>query len=306
MSGPPIVTHVRPRMGTLLALSMPAAGSDEHARHARAAFDVAARGERVMSRYEATSDLSRLNRAAGIPTGVRSAELARILRTARNLSRRLEGAFDPTVGPLLDLWRGAARCGHPPSGGTLERALARVGSGALRVTGDRIALPRRGMAVDLDGFAKGLALDRIASTLRRDGCASAFLNFGESSLMAIGRPPEGRWRVVLRDPLGGFVGEFTLRDRACSTSATFGQRLQVGSRTVGHIVDPRTGQPLTRPAQVTVVAASAATAEAVSTALLVLGRGAVDRIAHRLHVDVCWIDRAGIYTTPWFVLRRAA
>lgn len=306
MSGLTVLTHIRPRMGTLLALSMPAAGFDEHGCHARAAFDVAARLERIMSRHEATSDLNRLNSAAGCPAALRSAELARILRTARNLSRRLEGAFDPTVGAVLDLWRRAARCGHSPSVASLERVIARVGSEAISVSGDRVTLLRTGMSVDLGGFGKGLALDQIASALRRDGCASAFLNFGESSLLAIGRQPGGWWRVVLRDPFGGFVGDFTLRDRACSTSATFGQRLRVGSRTVGHIIDPRTGQPLTRAAQVTVVAASAATAEAASTALLVLGRDAVDRIAHRLHVDVCWIDRAGIYTTPCFVLRRAA
>ena len=306
MSGPPIVTHVRPRMGTLLALSTPAAAIDEQARHVQTAFDTAARWERIMSSHEATSDLTRLNRAAGTPSGLRSANLARMLRIARNLSRRLGGAVDPTVGAILNLWRRAAEAGHPPTGAALERARALVGFAGLHLAGDRLALLHRGMTVDLGAFGKGLALDQIASGLRRDGCVSAFLNFGESSLLAIGRPPGGRWRVLLRSPFGGFVGEFTLRDRACSTSAAFGQRLRIGSRTVGHIIDPRTGQPLTLPAQVTVVAASAATAEAASTALLVLGRDAVDRIAHRLHVDVCWIDRAGIYTTPWFVLRRAA
>jgi FAD:protein FMN transferase len=301
-----IVTHVRPRMGTWLALSVPDAGPDHRARSVQAIFDIAARAERAMSRHDPRSDLNRLNRTAGSSRGPVSAELARGLRLGRALSRRLDGAFDPTVGPLLDLWRRASGRGVAPSAHAVAGALARVGVSGLEIAGDRISLRRPGMSVDLDGFGKGLTLDRIAATLRRDGCRSAILNFGESSLLAIGRPPRARWSVALRDPRGGFVGEFTLRDRACSTSATFARAMRIGRRVAGDIVDPRTGEPVTRDAQVTVVASSAAAAEAISTALLVLGRDAVDEIAGRMHVDVCWIDRSGIHTSPWFVLRRTA
>src|SRR5262249_42334886 len=110
--------------------------------------------------------------------------------------------------------------------------------------------------------------------------------------------------VLLRHPTGGFVGEFALGGRACSTSATFGQTIGTGSRAVSHVLDPRTGRPLPEPAQVTVLARSAAVAEAASTALLVLGRAAMDAMAQRLDIDACWVDRSGIYTTPWFPLRR--
>lgn len=257
-----------------------------------------------MSRHDPASDLSRLNGRAAMRTPLRSAELAPVLRTACELSHRLDGAFDPTVAPVLDLWRRAARCGTPPSRAALRRARCRVGAQSIRVTDTLIVLERRGMSLDLGALGKGLALDAIAAALRRDGCRSGLLNFGESSLLAIGRPPGRRWRVVLRNPFGGFAGEFALGGRACSTSATLGQRLRVGGRVLGHIIDPRTGHPLRRAAQVTVLARSAAVAEAVSTALLVLGRHAVDGIAARMAVDVCWIDRDGVYTTPWFLLRR--
>ena len=80
----------------------------------------------------------------------------------------------------------------------------------------------------------------------------------------------------------------------------------MGAGGAGVVVDPRTGRRVRRAAQVTVLAASAAVAEAVSTALLVLGRSAVDDVAARMAVDVCWIDRSGTYTTRQFALHRAA
>ena len=306
MSGIEMLTQVRPRMGTLLAVSLPSSGPGDQMDRIRTVFDIAGRLERLMSRYDAASDLSRLNARAGTRTPLRSAELAPVLRTACELSDRLNGAFDPTVAPVLDLWRRAARRGTSPSPTALRRARSRVGAHAIRVTDTLIVLERPGMSLDLGALGKGLALDEIAATLRRDGCRSGLLNFGESSLLAIGRPPGRHWRVVLRDPFGGFAGEFALCDRACSTSATLGQRVRIGGRVFGHIIDPRTGHPLRRAAQVTVLARSAAVAEAVSTALLVLGRHAVNGIAARMAVDVCWIDRDGIRTTPWFLLRRPA
>jgi len=115
-------------------------------------------------------------------------------------------------------------------------------------------------------------------------------------------PRERDRRLLLRHPAGGFVGEFSLGSRACSTSATFGQTLRAGSRRVGHVLDPRTGRPVRSAALVTVLARSAAVAEAASTALLVLGRSAVDAMARRLNIDACWVDRSGVYTTPRFPL----
>ena len=109
---------------------------------------------------------------------------------------------------------------------------------------------------------------------------------------------------MLRHPARGVVGEFPLEGRACSTSATFGETLKAGSRRVGHVLDPRTGRPVRVMAQVTVLARSATVAEAASTALLVLGRSSVAALAARLNLDACWVDRAGVFTTPRFPLRQ--
>jgi len=293
-------------MGTLLAISLPVSAISLQGKQLRAAFAMATRAEAVMSRFDSASPLSRLNRRAGHPGGVRSASLAQYVRRARSLSTRLHGAFDPTVAPVVDCWRRAARRGDMPTLSALTRALACVGVTRLLIRGDRVALARQGMALDLGGIGKGLALDRIAAMLRRRNCRSACLNFGESTLVAIGGTTGGTWRVALRDPFGaGFLGDFALRDSACSTSSTLGQTIQVQGRVLGHIINPGTGQPLSSISQATVLARSAAVAEAVSTALLVLGRNCVEEIARQMKVEICWIDRAGIYATSGFMLRRA-
>ncbi len=298
-----ILTHVRPRMGTLLAVTMPKSRPETVGRYLSTVFETATACERVMSRHKPNSAVSRLNRVAGCPCGLSSPDLARVLRRAQDLAHATDGAFDPTVGPVLRVWRMAARRHASPGARRLRAARAAVGWRAIRVRGSRVALRRPGMAVELGGFGKGVALDLIVGRLKRDGCESALLNFGESSLVAIGWPPAGSWGILLRHPAGGFVGEFPLAGRACSTSATFGQTVKIGPRRLSHIVDPRTGRPVRRRAQVTVLARSAAVAEAASTALLVLGRAAMPELAERLRIDACWVDTSGTSTTPRFPLR---
>jgi thiamine biosynthesis lipoprotein len=289
-------------MGTFLAVSAPSSWARRENGPVRAAFDIAAHAERIMSCHDPESHVSRLNRRDR--AGLHSRELAPVVRTARDLARRLQGAFDPTVTPLLDVWRMAARRRRLPHESELQDALAHVGAAGLLVTGDHIAFAQPGMSLDLGALGKGLALDQISAMLRQAECPPMFINFGESSLVAIGQPPRDHWRVVLRHPCGRFAGEFPLRDHACSTSATLGQTMRVNGCVLSHILDPRTGRPVSHIAQVTVLARSAAVAEAVSTALLVLGRGAIDQVSHQMNVDVCWVDGTGIYTTPWFPLTR--
>jgi thiamine biosynthesis lipoprotein len=291
------MTQVRPRMGTLLALSLPDDAIDAR-RWAAIVFDTAAACEHVMSRHDRSGDLGHLNRLAGCGTFLHAPELARILRSARRWAERTGGGFDPTVAPLLDAWRRAGRRGQAPAPTTVRMARQLLGWRTIDVRGDQVRLLRAGATLDLGGFGKGVALDRIARALRRERCPGALLNFGESSLMAIGGP----WRVVLRHPDRGFAGEFSLRDRACSTSGTLGRTLGRGRGRVSHVLDPRRGRPLRRHAQVTVLARSAAAAEALSTALLVLGRPGLAPVMRRFDVDVCWIDGAGTWLSPRFPL----
>src|SRR5262249_20047664 len=144
-----------------------------------------------------------------------------------------------------------------------------VGAGKMRLrTPDEIDLAR-GAGLELGGVGKGYGADRIAERLRELGADSALVNFGQSSIVAVG-PPSVRppWVVWVRRGTT-LDGPLVLRDIALSTSATFGQSARVNRQSIGHIIDPRSGWPLTRAAQATVLAPSGAEAEAWSKALLV-------------------------------------
>jgi thiamine biosynthesis lipoprotein len=147
-----------------------------------------------------------------------------------------------------------------------------VGSDAIRIDPDgRVALDRAGVVVDLGGVAKGYALDGMVPLLRARGIRGALLSFGQSSTEAVGAPSGGEgWRLLARGPGEEILGVLTLRDQALSVSSSFGQWLEVGGERFGHVIDPRTGRPLTQPRESLIVAPDATLAEALSKALLIL------------------------------------
>ena len=132
-------------------------------------------------------------------------------------------------------------------------------------------LTRPGMRIDLGGIAKGWALDRMAELLRQGGMLDALLDYGQSSILGLGKPPDAEaWTVAVRKG-EGLAGTARLRDRGFAVSGTLGQYAEIGGVRYGHLIDPRTGRALTRNVQAAVVAPDATTAEAWSTALAVLG-----------------------------------
>ena len=268
--GPHEISTGRPAMGTLLELTL--IGADDAAL-ARARDDAFAEVERIeaqLSTWRAESDVSRLNRAAGDGAVAIAPEVTDLLARCVDLARDTRGSFDVTVGPLVALWQEAAARGEPPDPVALAAARARIGPDRLALRGDGAALAA-GAAVDLGGVAKGYALDRVRDRLGAEVDA-ALLSFGQSSTWAIGRPPGADgWRLLARAPDGGFAGVITLRDRALSVSGSLGQWNEIAGRRYGHVIDPRSGQPLTRGREALVVTADATLAEALSKALLVLG-----------------------------------
>jgi thiamine biosynthesis lipoprotein len=274
-SPPPVeVSTGRYAMGTVLELTL--FGSDESAL-VRAREDAIAEVERLeglFSTWRPESDVSRLNRSAGRGLVPVDPEVAALLARSVELARATHGSFDITVGPLVELWRDAAARDALPDPGALAAARGLVGLDRLevqrRADGASAALSAGG-AVDLGGVAKGWAIDRVRELLvgRVD---SALVSFGQSSTWAIGRPPGAPgWRLLARAPDGGFAGILTLRDRALSVSGSLGQWNEIGGRRYGHVLDPRSGEPLTRGREAIVVTRDATLAEALSKALLVLG-----------------------------------
>ncbi len=236
-------------------------------------FALARHYDALFTTHADAGPLGKLNARAG--QGIQSVpdEVVDVLKLARRYTALTRGAFDVTVRPLLYVWREAGNIGQPPSPVALTQALRLVGSDKLRFpAAGAVALPQHGMALDLGGIGKGYGLDRAVERLRGQGVTNALLNFGQSSLWALGRPPgtEG-WRLALRRPNGGIAGFVRLVDRALSVSASLGQSRSIAGKRYGHVIDPRTGRPVERDLMACVVAPGAAQAEALSTALLVLG-----------------------------------
>ena len=260
-------------MGTVLEVTLRARDEASGRAALEDLFAEAERLDALLTRFAETSELSRLNRAAGRGPISVDPSLADLLSRSIAYAALTRGAFDVTVGPLVALWTEAARRGKLPSEEELARAQALVGAGSLRVVGATSAeIARPGVSVDLGGIAKGYALDRMLPLLRARGIRDALLNFGQSSTWALGAPDGGGgWRLLARGAGDDLLGVVTLRDQALSISGSLGQFVEIEGRRFGHVLDPRTGEPLTRRRQALVVAPEAALAEALSKALLILG-----------------------------------
>jgi thiamine biosynthesis lipoprotein len=258
-------------MGTVLEATLHARDRASASAQLDAAIGDAKHLETLLSRHDPDSEVSRLNRRAGQGAVAVSPLLAEVVERAHRATTATRGAFDPSVGPLVTLWTEAARRDRIPDARELAAALERVGPSRFRVASRAVVL-EAGSRLDLGGIAKGFALDRMAERLRGADVAAALLAFGQSSVWALGAPPgEEGWRLLVRGPAGGVVGTVVLRDQALSVSGSLSQGSRIEGRDFGHVLDPRSGWPLTLRRQALVVAPDATEAEVLSTALLVLG-----------------------------------
>jgi thiamine biosynthesis lipoprotein len=239
-----------------------------------AALDAISASEAVLGTWSEDSELSRVNRQAYAgPVGL-SPELSGFLVRSLALAAATGGAFDPTVGALVDAWdlRGQGRVASPEE---IRSALARVGYRRVELhdSGSRVLFRASGLWLESGAAGKGHALDRAAWILRGRGVQAALLDFG-GQLLALGAPPgEEGWTVAVADPRDRQRGvlSLSLQNASAATSAQGERSRQVGERSVGHILDPRTGKPVERRGSTTVVASSAMEADALATALFVLG-----------------------------------
>jgi thiamine biosynthesis lipoprotein len=236
-------------------------------------FAVAQELDRLLSNYKADSELSRLNRAAGTGRIRVSSELYEFLAVARNLWRKSEGAFDISVGPLMRLWREAVERQRKPSVSSLREVKDLIGMTRVRFHAPpEVELTLAGMALDSGGIGKGYAVDRIAATLRTGGVKSALINFGQSSIYAIGAPPDSQaWRLLLRFSDERPLGVVELKDAAFAASDSFGRTFEVEGKKYGHLIDPRDGHPVTGGIQAAVIGQSATEAEALVKQLILRG-----------------------------------
>jgi FAD:protein FMN transferase len=232
--------------------------------------------EAQMTVYRPDSELSQLNRRAASETVAVEKSLFELLCQARDISAETAGAFDPTSGPLIALWRQCRAEGRIPSDVEIAEQLSIVGMRHVEFLEDQTALrfDRPGVELNLGAIGKGHAVDRAAAFLVQEGLDAWLFHGGYSSVLARGPHAEhDGWPVGLRNPLIPHerLGTLLLRDEALSTSGSNVQYFRHKGQRYGHILDPRTGWPPSHLLSVTVLAPTAAAADALSTAFFVAG-----------------------------------
>jgi FAD:protein FMN transferase len=243
--------------------------------------------EAQLSIYQATSELSRVNAcAAREPVRVTPA-VFRLLDLARQLHCDSGGAFDITIAPLVRRWGFMNASGSWPDPDEAARVRQYVGMQhlLLNVENFTVRFDSEGVMLDLGAIGKGYAIDRAAETLREAGITSALLHGGTSTVYGLGKPPGGdAWKVAIESPprkglTPQLLATVPLQDQALSVSAVWGRSFEHEGKTFGHVLDPRSGRPVSNAVLAAVVLPSATETDALSTALLVLGADGHEKIA---------------------------
>jgi thiamine biosynthesis lipoprotein len=265
------VRRTRNQMGTMVTIS--AVHPDAGAARAMvdATFDEIERLESLLSRYRAGTPVWSLNQTGLVRSPPR--EVLEVVQKGLDYSVLTAGAFDMTIAPLLNLYNASfSTTGAEPPREEVRRALALVGSQNVRVSDREISFERVGMAVTLDGIAKGYIVDQAVGVLRAYGADRVLVNAG-GDMASSGESLGGDgWRIGLQDPrvADGSLGVLQLRGQSIATSGDYVQYL-TPDMSLHHILDPRTGSSPEHTSGVSVVAPSAMGADALSTAALVLG-----------------------------------
>jgi thiamine biosynthesis lipoprotein len=269
--------YEKAEMGLPFRITLYAADEAAGKAAADAAFERVAVLNGVLSDYDPDSEISRLSRTSGqgkmVPV---SGDLWRVLERGQAMAARTDGAFDVTVGPLVNLWRRARRKQELPSPELIAELRARVGFRNLRLDAENktaeLLIPE--MRLDVGSIGKAYSVDQALAVLRQRGITRALV--AGSGDMAAGDAPPGQvgWRVEVAplDAPGAPPPQIVqLANRGIATSGDVFQRVEIDGKRYSHIVDPHTGLGLTDHSLVTVIAPDCASANSLSTAASVLG-----------------------------------
>jgi thiamine biosynthesis lipoprotein len=276
------VTQKRPSMGTLVSVTAIHLSQDLLEEAMGRAFEEMDRVVGLLNRYDPSSAVSVLNDRGAI--GGPPPELSSVLSRALRHSQTSQGAFDPTVQPLVDLFRhrGAISASGipvttPPSPQEVRDLLPLVDAGAVEVSPRSIRLGKVGMGLTLDGIAKGFVVDRMAEVLSERGLSDYLVDAG-GDIRSSGFREDGRaWQVAVQDPgkQGSFPDVFPLTGMAVATSGSYEIYFDPG-RNRHHIVDGKAGASPRQSQSVSVVAPTAMEADALATSVFLMepARGA--------------------------------
>ncbi len=261
-------------MSTIVEITV--VGTEEQSRQAMMlAFEEIRRIDGLMSVYNPDSEVSRVNEAAGEFAVRVSADTLEVVSESLRIARLTNGAMDITVAPLMELWGFGNGENRVPPDDELQEKLLLVDYRKVLADADsstvRLDLP--GMRIDVGGIAKGYAVDSAIRVMKEAGIRNALISAG-GDIYAMGAPPgKESWKIGIRHPRAraDLLGILELKDRAVATSGDYENFFEVDGKRYCHIMDPGTGRPVQGIMSVTILADTAAEADALATAIFPLG-----------------------------------
>ena len=303
---PPLVLSGE-TMGTYYSVTIiDPVGTELAGRLAQSIEDTLAAVNGRMSTYLEDSELSLFNRLRDTGWQAASPQLVKVLLEARRVSALSGGAFDVTVGPVVNLWGFGPDpdVDDVPTVNAVARALAAVDYRNLEARASppmiRKRVPR--IYVDLSAIAKGYAVDEIVALLEAAGIRNSLVDVGGELYAGGVNADGGPWRIAIEKPVDGArtaMRSVEVSNAAVATSGDYRNYTEIGGRRYSHEIDPYSGRPVThRTALVSVVAPTAMEADALATALLVLGRKSGLALAHRHGIAAYFVERTSAGLAP--------
>lgn len=241
------------------------------------AFSALALVDKRMSDYDATSELSKVNQTGCEHPVAVSQELFEVLTTAVEYSKKTDGAFDVTIGPVVDVWRKAGENGLKPSDEELAAAQAKVGFKKLILDAENrtVKFAVEGMRLDLGGIAKGYAIDKAIEAMQTGGAVGGMVDVG-GDIRCFGQHKDNtqEWLIGLQNPQveGDLLLKLRLNDMAVATSGDYRRFVLIDGQRYSHIFDPALSTSAKQLTSVSIIAPTAMQADILATAVSVMGK----------------------------------
>jgi thiamine biosynthesis lipoprotein len=262
-------------MDTLATITV-VADSDKHAESAiDAAFNEIKNVEKLISFWDPKSEISAINRNAGIKPVKVSPQTLELIKDALYASHKTDGAFDPTIGPVIRQWDFKKHIKPDPA--KLKEALKLVNYKEMKLDekASTAYLAKRGMSFDTGGIAKGYGADLAEKVLRSKGIRAGLIAIA-GDIKAFGIKPDGHgWLVAIRNPRepkgGELLAKIELKDQAISTSGDYERYFIEGNKRLHHLLNPKTGYPAQGFQSVSVIAPKGVWTDGLSTGIFIMG-----------------------------------
>ncbi|MDG1930301.1 MAG: FAD:protein FMN transferase [Flavobacteriaceae bacterium] len=258
--------------------------------------------ERLISSWDMALQTSEINKNAGAKAVRVKKELFQLIERAKSISKLTDGAFDISYASMDRIWKFDESMGQMPSDKEIKLSVAKVGAKSIELDAknNTVFLKKKGMKIGFGAIGKGYAADKAKTLLQERGVSAGIIN-ASGDMNAWGSQPDGTpWRVAIRNPMNKnkVFALMPLQNKAVVTSGNYEKFVRFNGVRYAHIIDPRTGYPATELISVTVFAPKAEFADALATAVFVMGKEAgIDRINQIPNVDCIIIDHKGIIST---------